>query len=125
MPWWASLYFTAFSLVVLWSAVSELKDGRQTSVVVADLIGESALIVVALAYWIGPLANALSEILIPLYAFAIVAFLVAMYLDVREYLFSDPELSTKENVWTTVVGTGLATVLSLPALIWGGLAAGI
>jgi hypothetical protein len=51
MPWWVSLYFTALSLILLWSAVSDIKEGRSRSLVAADLIGEAALIVVGLAYW--------------------------------------------------------------------------
>jgi hypothetical protein len=120
MPWWVSLYFTALSLILLWGAVDDLKEGRQRGLVAADLLGEGSLIVVGLSYWIKPLADALSEILTPLYIFAVIAFVVAGYLDIRR-LLPDPELSKRENIWTAFASVGLAALLSLPALYWGAL----
>jgi len=120
MPWWASLYFTVLSLVFLIGTVDDWRDNRPWGLVAADLIGEMAVLVVGLAYWIDPLAKSLVGPFVPLYFFAVISQIVSGYLDLRR-LLPAPDLSREANLWIGIVGTAVGVALTLPALYWGAL----
>lgn len=119
MPMWVLLYFTGY---VAFSILAHLDDLCRREInlwTVFEAVGNSLLLLPALAYWYPDLHSVFGTTMVASsFFFGVVSLMAFAYRGVRKNLL-DRDLSLAENIGLSAFSTILLIAVSSPLIWWG------
>jgi len=118
MPWWGYAYVAGYLAFAAWWVRDDIKEQRSIWFLLAEVVSDILLVLVALAYWHATLRSVIHPFRLPLFCAGVAWLVVEVPSEFRKHL-PDPELSTQGNILVAICGLLLATLILGPLLYWG------
>ena len=117
MPLWLYAYLIGYGVFTFFWVRDDIRDGGSKALLVAELLSDGCMVLVALGYWLPPVRALLGSIAPIVFVAGLAWLIVAGIRDVRE-AWPVTE-SAFVQIGTAIASIGLYGLICGPLLYWG------